>query len=335
MENRLFNLENRRYIGSKADLADWILSIIQENCYGSSFMDIFAGTAIITKKASQSYEKIIINDFLYSNNVIYRAFFTNELWDKEKVLNFIENWNNKKNKVIEENYFSINFGNKFFNNQDAKIIGAIREELSQTKDFNNKELDILLASLIYSADRIANTVGHYEAYFHNKNLTQQFNYQIIKPTPINNIEIYRKDANLLAQQITADIVYIDPPYNSRQYSRFYHLLENLVKWEKPQLEGVALKPPAENMSDFCRSKAPLVFKDLINNLQCPFIAVSYNNTYNSKSNSSKNKISLEEIEEILNTKGKTKRYEHKYRYFNSGKTNFNDHKEFLFICTVK
>ena len=129
-------------------------------------------------------------------------------------------------------------------------------------------------------------------------------------------------------------IYIDPPYNSRQYSRFYHLLENLVKWKKPKLEGIALKPPVENMSEYCRSNAPHVFADLIDNLQCKFIAVSYNNTYNSKSSSSKNKISLEQIEEILNKKGVTKRYERSYKYFNSGKTDFKDHKEILFITRV-
>ena len=248
---------------------------------------------------------------------------------------YIEIWNSKNPRTIKDNYFSTNFGGKFFNQQDAKLIGAIREDLANNKDFNDKEKDILLASLIYSADKIANTVGHYEAYFHKKDIPQQFVYKIIKPTPIKNIAIYREDVNALSKDIKADIVYIDPPYNSRQYSRFYHVLENLVKWEKPQLNGVALKPPAENMSEYCRTNAPKVFKELIDHLQCKFIAVSYNNTYNSKSSSSKNKISLEQIEEILNCKGKTTRYEHNHKFFNSGKTDFNDHKEFLFITEVQ
>ena len=48
-----------------------------------------------------------------------------------------------------------------------------------------------------------------------------------------------------------------------------------------------------------------------------------------------NKISLEQIEEILSSKGKTTRYEHNHKFFNSGKTDFNDHKEFLFITEVR
>lgn len=331
----MFKLENRRYIGSKADLSDWILDLIQKNCKGKIFADLFAGTAIISKKASNYYPKIIINDFLYSNNIIYKAFFENKEWNKNKLKKYIESWTNINTDNIEENYFSINFGGKFFNSLDAKIIGAIREDLSQNNTFNEKEKNILLASLIYSIDKIANTVGHYEAYFHNAKLKQRFIYKMINPLPIDNVEIYKEDANILSKKINADIVYIDPPYNSRQYSRFYHLLENLTQWKKPKLEGVALKPPPENMSEYCRSNAAQAFGKLIDDLQCKYIAVSYNNTYTSKSSSSKNKISLEQIEEILKTKGIVERYEHSYKYFNSGKTKFNNHKEFLFITKVK
>ena len=308
---------------------------IQKNCSGDIFADIFAGTAIVTKKAAQKYSKLIVNDFLYSNNIIYKAFFDINDWDKKKLEQYIEKWNKKDTNKLKENYFSVNFGGKFFNIDDAKKIGAIREDLQFSNLFNEKEKNILLASLIYSIDKIANTVGHYEAYFHVNSIPQQFIYQIINPSPIKNIEIYREDVASLVKKIKADIIYMDPPYNSRQYSRFYHVLENLVKWEKPKLEGVALKPPVENMSEYCRKNAPVVFKELIDNLQCKFIAVSYNNTYNSKSSSSKNKISLEQIEEILNLKGKTIIYEHNHKFFNSGKTNFNNHKEFLFITKVR
>lgn len=331
----MLNLENRRYIGSKTDLSDWIINLIQENCNGDTFADIFAGTAIISKKASKKYSKLIVNDFLYSNNIIYKAFFDNNAWNRELLEQYIEMWNNIDSNKLKDNYFSLSFGGKFFNLNDAKKIGAIREDIQLNKSFNEKEKNVLLTSLIYSMDKIANTVGHYEAYFHKKDIPQQFTYQMINPTPIKNIDIYREDVNELSKSLKADIVYIDPPYNSRQYSRFYHVLENLVKWEKPKLEGVALKPPAENMSEYCRTNAPKVFKELIDNLQCKFIAVSYNNTYNSKSSSSKNKISLEQIEEILSSKGKTTRYEHNHKFFNSGKTDFNDHKEFLFITEVR
>lgn len=62
-----------------------------------------------------------------------------------------------------------------------------------------------------------------------------------------------------------------------------------------------------------------------------YLAVSYNNTYKSKSKSSANKIKYEEILEILNSVGETQVFEQSHKYFNTGKTDFNDHKEFLFL----
>ena len=158
--------------------------------------------------------------------------------------------------------------------------------------------------------------------------------QLIRPLDPQCVEIFREDSNILAENITADVAYIDPPYNSRQYSRFYHIYENLVTWEKPELFGVAMKPKAQNMSAYCTSSAPVAFRDLISKLNVKYIVVSYNNTYESKSGSSKNKITLEQIKSILEERGTTKIYDCDHRYFNAGKTNFAKHKELLFITEV-
>ncbi len=80
----------------------------------------------------------------------------------------------------------------------------------------------------------------------------------------------------------------------------------MVQWEKPKLYGVALKPEPENMSKYCTVKAKGAFKDLAENLDVKYFAVSYNNTYKPKSKSSANKIEYHEIVEILNNVGKTK-----------------------------
>ena len=109
----------------------------------------------------------------------------------------------------------------------------------------------------------------------------EWKYRLIDYQSCKNVDIYREDANLLCRKIQSDIVYVDPPYNSRQYSRFYHVYEVLVKWEKPELTGTALKPPTENMSEYCSSRAVDAFTDLIEHLDTKFIVVSYNNTYHS------------------------------------------------------
>ena len=65
-----------------------------------------------------------------------------------------------------------------------------------------------------------------------------------------------------------------------------------------------------------------------------YIVVSYNNTYNPKSTTSANKIKLEEIKDTLDKCGETKVFTHSYNPFNAGKTDFDDHKEYLFITKV-
>lgn len=79
--------------------------------------------------------------------------------------------------------------------------------------------------------------------------------------------------------------------------------------EKPKLYGTAMKPKEENMSEYCKVSAPIAFNDLIQKFNVKYIVVSYNNTYDSKSSSSRNKITLDEIETILSNKGETKRFE--------------------------
>ena len=88
------------------------------------------------------------------------------------------------------------------------------------------------------------------------------------------------------------------------------------------------------MSDYCRTSAPQVFDDLIKSLNTKYIVVTYNNTYKSKSSSSRNKITHSQILESLNSVGETKIFEKEYRFFNTGKTNLNEHKEFVFITKV-
>ena len=337
----MFNMYNRRYTGSKYKLMEWIRELIKDNCEGKTFFDVFAGTGVVTEYLINDYEKFIINDFLYSNEVIYKGFLLQENYDMDKLTNIVEIYNKKDRRKLKDNYVSINFGNKYFNANDAKLIGKIREDLEtkiSKKQINYKEYYILLSSLLFSIDKIANTCGHYDAYRKIDNIESKFKYELILPKKLDKkqkIEIYRDDSNKLAKRVKADIAFIDPPYNSRQYSRFYHVLENITKWEKPELYGTALKPKEENMSEYCKTSAPKVFKDLIDNINAKYIVVTYNNTYNSKSSSSKNKITLEEIKEILEEKGKTKVFDKPYKFFNAGKTDLKNHKEYVFITKVE
>ncbi len=330
-------LESRRYIGSKAKLTDWIMGVISKKTRNiHCFCDIFAGTATVAEKAVRKYDKVIINDFLFSNNVIYKAFFGPGEWNRDKLIRLINQYNSLNPDNLNDNWFSDSYGGKYYEYRISKQIGYIRQHIEDSrKMLSEKEYCILLASLIYSIDKLANTVGHFDAYIKKPIKPRTLALRLVDAHSYDGVEIFREDANKLARQIKTDIVYIDPPYNSRQYSRFYHLYETLVKWDKPELYGVALKPAPENVSAYCSTKAVDAFRDLVTNLDTRYIVVSYNNTYNSKSHSSENKILLEDINSILSSIGKTEVYEHSHQFFNTGKTEFDDHKELLFITKVK
>ena len=319
-------LESRRYIGCKQKLVDWIFDIIKENTSGiKTGTDIFAGTGVITKKMLQLYPNVMMNDTLYSNHIIYKAFFGNSEWSKEKIANKISEYNSLNPKEINDNYFSVNFGGKYFDYDKAKLIGFIREDIENSKsELTEKEYAILLATLIYNIDKTANTLGHFEAYIKKPIKPTPLKLKLIDVQQFSNLQIFQEDSNELARSIKSDLVYIDPPYNSRQYSRFYHVYETLVKWDKPVLSGVAMKPPAENMSKYCTSQVPKAFSDLIENLDAKYLAVSYNNTYNSKSGSLRNHITIKQIDEILSRKGNVEKFSW-----------YDDNQEFLFVVKTR
>lgn len=348
----MFPLSSRRYTGAKTKLLNAIdESILQVFDYkikkNLSFFDIFGGTGIVGEHFAKKKEfnKMIINDFLHSNFIIYQGFFTQEIFNLKKLENFKKEFANLRAKDIKENYYSKHYGGKFFSENDSKIIGYIRDELDKLfkqKMLNQKEFHILLSSLLYSVDRIANTVGHYDAYRKNVILQDRFSYELISPLKLEkSIEIYKEDSNVLAQNLLKqkrqiDIAFIDPPYNSRQYSRFYHLLENLALNKKPELYGVALKPKPTNLSKYCKVEAKEAFEDLIESLAkiCRVLVVSYNNTYSANARSNA-RLSDREIMDILESRGKTQIFEYDFKPFTSGKGKLVNHKERIFICLTQ
>ena len=332
-------INNRRYLGSKYKLLDFIDETIKNNCgeYNSVF-DVFGGTGVVSNYFSEKGKKIYINDILKSNYCIYRAFLGNEKFSENKIKKIIDEYN--KISDLEENYFSKNYKNTYFSENDCKKIGYIRENINkkfENKEINEREKYILIASLLYSMDKIANTVGHYDAYRKKQKLEdcfEMYNLDINKNQTIKN-EIYNMDSNELAKKIKADIVYIDPPYNSRQYGDAYHLLENVAEWKKPKVYGVAKKMDRSKIkSNYCTNKASNAFKDLIKNCNCKHIIVSYNNMGQKGNARSQAKISDTEILEILNQKGKVKVFEQDFNFFTTGKTHIDNHKERLFLCEV-
>lgn len=178
-------------------------------------------------------------------------------------------------------------------------------------------------------------MGHYDAYRKNGDFDKNLILNLLLPYENlnqNNL-CYNEDATLLVKNIVSDLLYLDPPYNSRQYSDSYHLLENIARWQKPEVFGVARKMDrSEIKSDYCQIGATKAFEKLIGSANAKYILLSYNNMSDKGNDRSNAKISDDDIIRILESKGKISIFEEDYKAFSAGKSNVKENKERLFLC---
>lgn len=345
------------YIGSKIKLLPFIYKSIQEvikNDECNVFCDIFAGTGTVGSHFKKEGYKIIANDLQYYSYVLNKQIIGNHLeFEFEGLKKLIPNLENSEKiykKFIVCHYLT-NIKNKqgfIFNNyapndksermyltaKNAQKCDAIRTRIEYWKQrnlINENEYFFLIASLIKSVDSLANVLSVYGAYLKNfkKRALKELKlepYELIINDKVH--EIYNEDANLLIKNIETDILYIDPPYNERQYATNYHLLETIAKFDKPLIYGkTGLRPYQNQKSKYCSKEfAKETFKELIKNAKAKYIFVSYNN---------EGIISKEDIKEILEEKGVYGYFEQKYsRYKSDSKRNYKAKYtiEYLHYC---
>jgi len=330
-----YGLGQRRYLGGKTKLLDSIYELSKKTLGHSpeSVFDVFAGTGVVAERFAREGSKIVANDLLFHNFVSLQAFLGK---GKVSIDSLCEKLSELQQVKGSKNYFSDNFGGTFFSLENAKKIGAMREEIEKIAE-SERERMCLLSSLIYATDKIANTVGHYDAFHRaqdNKNPVALRLPSIFTGTSKN--VILNGDSNSLAGNYFADVVYLDPPYNSRQYSDAYHLLENLAQWEKPEVFGVAKKMDRTNIkSKFCGKSAPAAFGSLIESIDGKVIIVSFNNTGESRNARSNATLTDEQILKPLKARGKVTIVDIEFGAFTTGKTkDRKGHMERLFVCEV-
>ncbi len=203
---------------------------------------------------------------------------------------------------------------QFFSNDNAKKIDAIRNWIQLWKDnkiISDAEFYILLCSLIDAADFVANISGTYGAFLKIWRSMALKPIKLLQPQLIESDkehDIYLDDANNLIDHIHCDILYLDPPYNTRQYASNFHVLETIARWDTPKIYGkTGLRPYEEQKSDYCKKgKCEERFKELIRKANCKYILMSYNN---------EGIIRSEFIKEVLSEKGNLKVYTQPYRRF--------------------
>ncbi len=337
-ELKTFTIKNRRYLGNKYRLIPFILSVVEDECEDvNTVADIFAGTGSVASAFTD--RKIITNDNLYSNYICHLAWFLPQAYDEEKIIKMIREYN--ETEAEEDNYMSLHFADTYFSRADCKKIGFIREDIEnrfKAGTVNERERALLITSLLYAMDKIANTCGHYDAY--RQGVSFDRHIELAVPLPDRNLNpnnvCYQTDTNRLVKEIYADLVYIDPPYNSRQYCDAYHLLENVARWDKPAVYGIARKMDRTGLkSDYCTNSAAKAFEDLIESVSARYILLSYNNMAEKGNDRSNAKISDEDIFRILGKKGTVKVFSEDYKAFTAGKSNIKGHQERLFLCVCR
>lgn len=328
-------INNRRYLGNKYKLLPFITGVVNDECPDiTSIADIFAGTGAVS---SAFTDKVIItNDLMYSNYICNYAWFGAEEYDPQIIIDCVVRYNALTD--LEDNYMTDNFADTYFSRDDCAKIGYIREDIEvlyKKGDINTRERAILITSLLYAMDKIANTCGHYDAYRKGVEFDKSLELYVPMANRQNNPnnQCFNMDSNELVKDISADLVYIDPPYNSRQYCDAYHLLENVARWEKPEVFGVAKKMDRSTMkSKYCTQSATEAFEQLIKDINAKYILLSYNNMAAKGNDRSNAKISDDDILRILKQKGEVKVFSESYKAFTTGKSDIDDNQERLFLC---
>lgn len=288
---------NLRYIGSKNLLLEEIEQLLDKHIIGNekTFLDLFAGTNVVGEYFKARYT-VYSNDILYFSYVNAKAVIENNkplTFSKLKKINIKDPFKyleDKKNirKYNGSNYYEKNYtpsGNAmYFTEENGKKIDFIRDTIDEwnKKDLLNEyEYYYLVSCLIEAIPFISNTTGTYGAFL------KHWDNRALNPLEFHPLKVinnytenkaYNEDSNKLIKEIKTDIVYIDTPYNNRQYASNYHVLENIARNDKPELKGVTkLFDWSDLKSDYSTKRnAYSAMEDLIKNINSKHIILSYN-----------------------------------------------------------
>lgn len=343
-------LQRLDYIGSKYQLLEWLQTTLREKTGWTSFegkriADLFGGTGVVSYAFRSQGAVVVSNDAELYSSVVTAAMTMSVYNDKVKQLIAQLNTDLQTQKVV--GYMTRNYSpyetctRKFFTTDNAQKMDFVRQRIECLKPALSKEdHTFLLASLLVSADLISNTPAVYGCYLKN------FKKTALKPfvllpihtrthPPAVGSTTYQKDvlSPELHKEINVDLVYLDPPYNERQYSKNYFPLNQLAKdpsvvAQDPPIKGVTGIPQDCFLSPFCKKGKPVedAFETLFRELKTRWIFVSYN---------SESLLSKEKMVELMKKYGSVTYVEADYKRFKSFKYNKDKEiKEYLF-CLEK
>lgn len=331
------------YIGSKYSLLDFLHEVIN-NVTGYKdgdnyiFADLFAGTGVVGSYYKSLGCDVISNDIQYYSYSIIKHYIENDSrYVRTDLFDYFNNLHEVEGFVYKNYCLGSGSGRNYFTDENGKKCDAIRIELERM--FKSKEIDehtyfFYLGSLINSIDRYANTASVYGAFLkHIKKSAQKgFILEPLKLVDGNIGKAYNENINDLVKKITGDVLYLDPPYNARQYCSNYHVLETIARYDNPTLSGMTgLRNAGIQKSEFCSKKTvEKAFEDLIANAKFKFIFLSYNN---------EGLMSLDTIKKMMSKYGDYSYHTRSYKRFKADKdenrnTGGNETIEYLH-CLVK
>ncbi|KAA1244339.1 DNA adenine methylase [Aquimarina sp. RZ0] len=330
------------YIGSKYKLSDFIIGSVK-NVVGNDleqkvFCDLFAGTGIVGRSFKTLVHKVIANDLEYYSYVLNRNYIGNHTYIDAFSYLFELNQLIGEKGFIYQNYCKGGGSERqYFSDQNGLRIDAARIQIEAWKtaaQIDDNTYFFLLASLLEAADKVANTASVYGAYLKKLKKTAEKPLTIIpaefKHTK-NSHQVYNKDSNTLIKEIEGDILYLDPPYNARQYGANYHMLNTIAKYDTFVPKGkTGLRH--YNKSDYCKKGEVItVFEELIKNAKFTYLFLSYNN---------EGLMPEQEIREIMQRYGRYDLVTTAYQRFKADKTENRNHKatatiEYLHILEKK
>ena len=343
-----------RYYGCKTKLLDYIENVTTSLPLkkGAIFFDIFSGTTAVGQHFKKLGYTVYANDFLeFAYALAYCYIQINQtpkfiklkrdlpkLSKADDVLNYLNNLPDKVD-FITKNYSPFeNNKRQYLSISNAKRVDAIRIKINEWSNkslINKDEYCYLITALIEAINLTSNVTGTYSAFLKTWDGRALKPLKLVLPKIINSTRnnlAMNEDANLVVSKHNVDVLYLDPPYNSRQFAANYFFLELIAKgWfdKKPEIYGQSGMIAYEEKKSFysVKSKASEILSDLINKAKAKYIILSYND---------EGIIPLNEIRKILSTRGTIKEYikEHKrYRAINQDGSHVHTH-ELLFLVTV-
>ena len=323
---------NRKYLGAKFRLLPFLESAMIER---TGVMDIlvepFAGTGALACHLLRTGQarRVVLCDILRTNTLILHGCLgPGRLRPGLRGLRaLVERLNDLD---PSPGYVTEVFGGRYFTLENAARIDAVRSEiarLSDDQELSQRTEALLVGALLMAADRVANTVGQYDAYLKNLDgpcydeagrhlvdgtVHQRLRLRLPRVERGLSARVYEGDLLSLLPALKGDVAYLDPPYNQRQYCDNYHVLENIARWEKPPVRGVTAKFDRTALrSDFSRRReVARAFAALIEGLAVRrWLFLSY---------SDEGILSHEEIGRVLAGLGEVEVLEVPYRVFGNG-----------------